>query len=322
MKQMDDSYLVFGPVPSRRLGRSIGVNNIPPKQCTYSCIYCQLGHSTTHNLSRREFFKPEVILKAVEKKVRTIDERVDYLTIVPDGEPTLDSNLGLLVRGLKDYSIPVAVITNSSLLWDEKVREELMQCDLVSVKVDTVDFASWRKINRPTKSLDLQKVLQGISDFSDLFGGRLLSETMLVDNLDYPDEHLDLLAEFLGSLKSLHKAFVSIPTRPPAFDWVKQPNLEIINKVFQKISAKLSESRVEYLIGYEGDNFFSPDKGSVENILAIASVHPLKKGALKVMLDKHHLPWQTVEDLVEEKKLVEVQFEDDTFYIRSLPHHK
>jgi len=124
--------IAFGPVPSRRLGRSLGVNNIPPKVCTYSCVYCQVGRTIRMQVERRVFYGPEEILQAARDKVeraRESGEPIDYLTFVPDGEPTLDVNLGREIELLRSLGIKIAVITNASLIWREDVREALMKAD-------------------------------------------------------------------------------------------------------------------------------------------------------------------------------------------------
>ena len=106
---------VFGPVPSRRLGKSIGINNIPQKTCSYSCVYCQLGISSQMQISREEFYSPDELIEQVEEKIKAArrnNEKIDYLTIVPDGEPTLDKNLGKLIKLLKKASLLCLQTTN------------------------------------------------------------------------------------------------------------------------------------------------------------------------------------------------------------------
>jgi wyosine [tRNA(Phe)-imidazoG37] synthetase (radical SAM superfamily) len=132
--------IVFGPIPSRRLGRSLGINNIPFKYCTYSCVYCQLGLTNSMTTLNRNFFSPDKIFEETEKRLeqlRISGEKVDYITFVPDGEPTLDINLGVDIDKLKTLGIKLAVITNSSLLIDKNIRNELMLADWVSLKIDT-----------------------------------------------------------------------------------------------------------------------------------------------------------------------------------------
>ncbi|NLE05841.1 MAG: radical SAM protein, partial [Crenarchaeota archaeon] len=143
--------LAFGPVPSRRLGKSLGVNNILPKHCTYSCVYCQVGKNTEHAINRKFFHSPENILIAVKNKLNKAkmkNETVNYITLVSDGEPTLDMNLGKIVSSLKQTNLPVAVLTNASLLWMPEVQEDLLSADYVSLKVDAISEYLWKKVDR------------------------------------------------------------------------------------------------------------------------------------------------------------------------------
>ena len=175
--------IVFGPIPSRRLGRSLGINNIPPKVCSYSCVYCQVGRTDTMTIKRKEFFSPAEIYSEVAKRVEQLknaNETIDYLSIVSEGEPTLDVNLGQLIKKLRKLDIDIAVITNSSLLWDEDVRSDLMNADLVSLKIDSVFPKIWKRIDRPHNTLDLHKIMEGIKSFAANYCGILLTETMLV----------------------------------------------------------------------------------------------------------------------------------------------
>ena len=158
----------FGPVPSRRLGHSIGINNIPPKFCSYSCIYCQIGRTTKMQVTRQIFYKPQMVFKSVKNKIKESkkrDETINYLTFVADGEPTLDYCLGEEIELFRPLGFKIAVITNSSLIWDEKVRDDLSKADWVSVKIDAINQSIWRKINRPHVSIKHQKILEGLIDF-------------------------------------------------------------------------------------------------------------------------------------------------------------
>ena len=158
----------YGPVPSRRLGKSLGINNIPAKVCTYSCVYCQVGRTTRMLNDRSTFFEPEDIFRDVQRRLteaKEASERVDYLTFVPDGEPTLDMNLGPEIMLLRELKVPVGVITNSSLLWRDDVKEDLAKADWVSLKIDAVQEVAWRRINRPHKGILLPTVLDGDTGF-------------------------------------------------------------------------------------------------------------------------------------------------------------
>jgi len=209
-----ESDIAFGPVPSRRLGRSMGINNIPPKICTYSCVYCQLGRTLDMQVERKEFYSPEKVMGEVERKVREAEdsgERVDYLTFVPDGEPTLDINLGREIDMLKQTGIKIAVITNSSLIWREDVRNELCGADWVSLKVDSVTEDTWHRVDRPHGRLELGKIMDGIEDFSRDFEGELATETMLVSGFNDGEDETGRIASFISGLKT-DKSYISIPT--------------------------------------------------------------------------------------------------------------
>ena len=179
--------LTFGPIPSRRLGRSLGINNIPPKSCSYSCVYCQVGPTGQREIEPRPFYEPGEILAAVEQRLEEAalaGEGVDYLTFVPDGEPTLDIHLGETIARLKPLGVKIAVISNASLLWREEVRERLLEADWLSVKIDTVDEILWRRINQPHEALRLPRILDGIRQMAREFPGELTTETMLVDGIN------------------------------------------------------------------------------------------------------------------------------------------
>jgi wyosine [tRNA(Phe)-imidazoG37] synthetase (radical SAM superfamily) len=310
--------LAFGPVPSRRLGRSLGINNIPPKTCSYSCVYCQLRKTSHMLVNRRAFYKSEDILRQVKRKVDEAalrNERIDYLTFVPDGEPTLDVNIGEEISLLKQIGVPIAVITNASLLWHDKVREDLMEADFVSLKVDAVSQDLWRSINKPHKSLRLNIILKGIEDFTEMFKGTIVSETMLI-NIKYGGE-FERIAEFLRKLNRLDKAYVAIPTRPPTEKWVKPAKEEIVNAAFQTFSGELGSDRVEYLIGYEG-NAFAFTGNLKEDLLSITAVHPMREEALIEFLKRAKADRRVLHELLQKGQLVVVEYEGRKYYMRNL----
>ena len=214
---------VFGPVFSRRLGLSLGVNNIPYKVCTYSCAYCQLGRTLKLSIERRPYSNPGEVAEEVRDALEEVGE-VDYVTIVPDGEPTLDTGLGDLIEAIKDAAgVRVAVLTNGSLLWLKEVRDALSGADLVSVKVDAGDEATWRRVDRPHKALSFGRVIEGMLAFSREFGGVLITETMLVSGLNDGVREAESVAEVLAAL-SPAVSYVAVPTRPPAEEWVRPPS--------------------------------------------------------------------------------------------------
>ena len=318
---MSEHSLTFGPIPSRRLGRSIGINNIPPKICSYGCIYCQIGRAIKMDNQRREYYKPEEVVEAVREKVKKVKEAgevIDYLTFVPDGESTLDINLGEEVRQLKELGIPQAIISNSSLIDHEDVRRELMELDLVSLKVDSVIRDTWKKINKPHSRIDLNKVLEGLQIFAREYKGKLITETMLIDGINDTHESIEQTAEFISRLKP-HTAYISIPTRPPARTDVKPAGEEAINHAFQVFSQKIN--RVEMLLGYEG-NAFAHSGDTEQDILSITAVHPMREDAIREFLEKDQQDWTLIDKLVKDGKLLETEFQGKKFYLRKIAKHQ
>jgi wyosine [tRNA(Phe)-imidazoG37] synthetase (radical SAM superfamily) len=310
--------LAFGPVPSRRLGQSLGINNIPPKICTYACVYCQLGRTLKMQAKRQAFYEPTKIFHAVRDKVEKIMKinkaTIDFLTFVPDGEPTLDINLGLEIEMLRPLGIPIAVITNSSLIWRQDVRTALMNADWVSLKVDAVEEGVWRRIDRPHGSLELAAIQAGALEFARAYQGKLVTETMLVAGLNDGEEHMIKVADFLARLQP-DIAYLAIPTRPPAEESVRAPDEDVLNRTYQILSEKVS--RTEYLIGYEGDAFAFT--GDVEDdILSITAVHPMREDAMDAFLARAGAEWEQVQQLVVRKKLVEVTYQGHNFYLKKL----
>ena len=305
---------VFGPVPSRRLGKSIGINNIPPKICSYSCVYCQLGTSLKMATDRQSYYDPNDLLVEVKEKIRNAeinDESIDYLTIVPDGEPTLDKNLGKLIDLIKPLGFKIAVITNSTLLKEPDVRHEIGKADWISVKVDALDVKIWKKIDRPHKNIAFDSMLNGIRTFSQEYDGTLVTETMLVRDLN---DDVKKIAEFIKDINP-STAYLSIPTRPPALKWVKAPEEQKINKAYQIF--KDFSLNTEYLIGYEGNEFAYT--GNVkEDLLSITSVHPMREDAVEEYLKKANSDFSVIEEMIKENKIIVSEYNNARFYLRKL----
>lgn len=313
-----ESKIVFGPVPSRRLGQSMGVNNIPPKICSYSCVYCQIGKTKNFSVERQEFYPVEKIINEVRStlaRLRKNKEKVDFLSFVPDGEPTLDVNLGKEIDELKKLSeIRIAVITNASLMWREDVRQDLGKADLVSIKVDTAGSkAVWQKINRPSPELDFNTILNGIRKFAAGFKGKLLTETLLVKDVNDGEEEVRKTAEFLSGIKP-DVAFIGIATRPPAEKWVLPPDEEKVTRAYQIFTE--CGLTVELITGGEEGNFGFT--GSVENdILNIVSVHPMSKEQVEDFLKKADGSWDVVERMLKEKKIKEIKYRGRKYYLKN-----
>ncbi|MBN1333613.1 MAG: radical SAM protein [Synergistales bacterium] len=308
---------IFGPVPSRRLGQSLGLNHIPPKTCTYSCIYCQVGRTNRMTLERQAFYDPHELIYEVEQVVERLkekEEKVDYLTFVPDGEPTLDINLGLMAELLKPLGIPLAVISNGSLAWREDVRDDLMKFDWVSLKVDSIHKEAWKDTDRPHGKLDLKRIMKGYLEFHEKYENILCTETMLVRKCNDSEESLRETAAFLADLKP-DIAYISIPTRPPAEKGVEPADEKALNRAFHLFSEKVN--KVELLIGFEG-NEFSSSGDAAKDILSITAVHPMRKDQVDKLLKDCGEDWNTVKKLVSEGKILEIPYREKYFYLRSI----
>ena len=308
----------FGPIPSRRLGNSLGINNIPPKVCTYSCVYCQIGKTITLHCERQAFYRIDDIAREVKEKVNEIRKRgteIDYLTFAPDGEPTLDINLGKIIELIRPLNIKIAVITNGSLINRKDVREDLQKADLVSLKLDAATRKNWLRTDRPYKSLDLKAILDGMLVFKAIFKGEIITETMLLKGMNDSYEEIRKIADFLKLLKPT-KSYISIPTRPTAVKGVLPASDEALNIAYQIFTQNVDN--VEYIIGYEGNEFgFS---GNVEeDLLGITSVHPMREEAVKEYLKKAGADWRVITDLIQRGSLIELEYQGKNFYLRKLP---
>jgi len=313
--------ITFGPVPSRRLGQSLGINNIPPKICSYSCVYCQVGRTLNLQIDRSAYYSLERITGDVRTRIEKVQANggtIDFLTFVSDGEPTLDVNLGREIEMLGQFGFKTAVITNSSLLWNEEVRKELLKADWVSVKMDTVCEETWHKINRPHPRLTLGSILDGIVKFSQQYRGELTTETMLVKDLNDGQDEIEGVARCLTRVKPA-KAYLAIPTRPPAEVNIQSPDEAVMNRCYQICNEYLDH--VEYLVGYEGNSYTLT--GDVEeDILSITAVHPMRKDAVISILNRSNANKAIIQKLIKEDKLIETEYMSKIYYLRKLKKQK
>jgi len=313
---------VFGPVPSRRLGKSLGVNNIPPKHCSYSCVYCQVGRTSNITLERRTFYPWTEVVEEVVGAIKAIgEENIDYVTFVPDGEPTLDVFLGKEISEIKKRTNkPIAVLTNASLLFEEEVRNDLYEANLVSVKVDAVTEEVYRKINRPHPKVELDKVLDGIRKFSESYKGKMITETMLVKDINDSENEIRLVSSFIAELNA-YKVYIAVPTRPPAESFVKKAEEESVLRAYEIFSERINKEKLELLVGYEGSNF-GVIKDPVESLLNITSVHPMRIDYACEVLQRAGLnPEKVLEELVNKNKIAIVNYGEHKFVVKKISYY-
>jgi wyosine [tRNA(Phe)-imidazoG37] synthetase (radical SAM superfamily) len=265
-------------------------------------------------LERQEFYHPAVIFSEVRKHLEQLQEtdKPDYITFVANGEPTLDVNLGKSIQVLKQFKIPVGVITNASLLSQKSVRDELSLADWVSVKVDAVQQPVWKSINRPISSLNFEALLEGIGQFSSSYNGKLITETMLIKGINDGSFNLIQTAAFIAQLNP-DVAYLSIPTRPPAVDAVCAPPETIVTQAYQIfLNAGLT---AELLLGFEGVNM-GYTGNAIEDIINICTVHPVREDTMEELLRKDHADNSLLKSLIKSQFIRQVQYNSKKYYIR------
>ena len=273
---------VFGPVPSRRLGQSLGVDPIPFKTCNWNCVYCQLGRTTPVTNVRRDYFPPEAIVAEVSDALKShVPGEIDWVTFVGSGEPTLHASLGWMIRQVKALtSIPVAVITNGSLLYEAEVREALIAADAVLPTLDAGNERLYRAINRPHPLLTFESLLEGLVAFRAAYTGKFWLEVMLVRGVNDSEE---ALAEIAAQLKRLRpdEVHINLPTRPPAEAWVSPPEQDGL----MRATALLGD--VAHVVHpAEGTFDLSGCTNLADAVVGVIARHPMREEELLHALDR------------------------------------
>ncbi len=246
---------IYGPVPSRRLGFSLGVDLVPYKTCTLNCVYCQLGRTTVKTIRRKEYAAKKEVLKDIKKGLRNASH-INWITFAGSGEPTLNSEIGGIIAGIKGMTdIPVAVLTNGTLLYRKGVRKDLMKADLVIPSLDSASMKGFKRVNRPHPLLDLKKIIDGIVKFRSEFKGTLWLEVMLVKGFNDTERELDRLREVIKDIGP-DKVHLNTVVRPPA-----EKSAGIVNdKRVRRIAGKFGkECDIIYDVKWEKKELFIND---------------------------------------------------------------
>jgi len=262
---------VYGPVPSRRLGKSLGIDLIPSKTCNFQCIYCQLGKTTYFTNKRTNFFPKEDIIFEIREAIKQYENEIDYITFVGSGEPTLYKDIEELILITKKLSKkPVCVITNGALLYDPDVRNALMLADVVLPSLDAGDEKLFIKINRPHPSIKYDDVIQGFIEFRKNYKGKFWIEIMIMKGINDSRNELIKLKEKIDLLMP-DRIDINVPIRPPAENWVKIPD--------KNITALLNEVFGEYTdIHYpEMGKFYLYSSDFENEFLSIIERHPMRQ---------------------------------------------
>jgi wyosine [tRNA(Phe)-imidazoG37] synthetase (radical SAM superfamily) len=272
--------LVFGPVPSRRLGRSLGIDPVPLKTCSWNCVYCQLGRSGHLTRERDRFVPEEQVIDAVREALGRVGEAaIDWITFVGSGEPTLHSGLGRMIAGVKGLTgTPLAVITNGSLLGDPEVRRDLQPADAVLPSLAAGSEKLFRKIHRPASAGGLAAHLEGLKRFREEYRGPLWVEVMLIRGLNDTEAALTDLREALVSIRP-DEVHLLLPERPPSSEWVRPPDEEGVMRATAILGAALP------VVHPQDGRFDRAAYASIpEAVLAIVTRHPMREEELVRML--------------------------------------
>ena len=261
---------IYGPVPSRRLGRSLGIDLVPLKVCTYNCVYCQLGRTTKKTVERKEYVPVEEVIIEL-KQFLASGETPDYIGISGSGEPTLNDRIGDLIAKIRSLTrIPLAVLTNGSLLWMSEVQDALMEADLVIPSLDAGDEQLFRYVNRPHRSISFERMVDGIAEFTRRFQGEVWLESLLLDGVTGIPAEVEKIAALA---KRIGPARVQLNTaaRPPAEKFAFAIAMDQMKRL-----AGLFSGKAEVISDYEGSGFSAPKTGEAtdENILSLLSRRP------------------------------------------------
>ena len=273
---------VFGPVPSRRLGQSLGIDNIPLKTCNWNCVYCQLGRTRPITNKRLDYYPVKDILDEVRTSLNAHSKSdIDWVTFVGSGEPLLYASMGDLVRGVKNLTDhPVAVITNGSLLYLPEIREGLLTSDAVLPTLDAGNARLYRKINRPHPEITFERLVDGLIAFRDTYQGRLWVEVMLIRGLNDTPQSLQEIARILERIKP-DAVHINLPTRPPVESWVEPPEAEGLIQALAILG-----SIAEVVHPAEGTFDLGGYDDPVDAILAIVTRHPMCQEELEIALSR------------------------------------
>jgi wyosine [tRNA(Phe)-imidazoG37] synthetase (radical SAM superfamily) len=301
---------LYGPVPSRRLGRSLGIDLVPRKICTYHCIYCQIGKTAEETLARKEYIPVKEILEEARRFLDEETSSIEHLSLSGSGEPTLHSKIDSVIEAMKTLtSIPVAVITNGSLLYEEKVRESLLQADIVLPSLDAASAEIFAKINRPHPGISVERVIEGMVEFRKVYKGQIWLEILFCKGVNDGQNELFLLKKAIDRIQPdlIH---LNTVVRPPLEKWavpLNQKEMEEIRAFFGEKASIISEFDRHPPVVMERD--------IQEEILTILKRRPLSltdlsngMGIPQNELDRHIKP------LVEQGKIQARVFGDLVYY--------
>jgi wyosine [tRNA(Phe)-imidazoG37] synthetase (radical SAM superfamily) len=270
---------LYGPVPSRRLGSSLGIDLVPHKICTYDCIYCQIGKTTQKTLIRKEYVPVKEVLEEVRLFLKEESSSIDHLSLSGSGEPTLHSKIRQIIREVKEVSsIPVAVITNGSLLYDEKVGEDLLQADIILPSLDAGSSEIFLRINRPHSDLSIEKVIQGMVEFRKVYQGQIWLEILFCRVVNDSGAELKRMKEVVDRIQPdlIH---LNTVVRPPSEEWA----IPLSQKEMEEIRTFLGD-RASIISEFDRHLLPVPEQNLKEKILRVLKRRPLSLADLSIKM--------------------------------------
>jgi wyosine [tRNA(Phe)-imidazoG37] synthetase (radical SAM superfamily) len=301
---------LYGPVPSRRLGRSLGIDLVPPKICTYDCVYCQVGRTTEKTLQRKEYIPTEEVSEEVRDFLSTGEASVDHFSLSGSGEPTLHSKVGLIIKGIKGVSpIPVAVLTNGSLLYLDEVRDDLLQADLILPSLDAVSKEVFARINRPHKGISVEKVIEGLVEFRKVYQGQIWLEILFCKGMNDGRDELRQMKKAIDRIQP-DRIHINTVVRPPTEPWAAPLNLEEMEKIQAFFGDKAS-----IISEFDRHPLSLPEINVKEEIFRILKRRPLSLVDLsqRMAIPREELE-ATMQPMVEEGKIRTRRFGDSVYY--------
>jgi len=273
---------LYGPVPSRRLGLSLGVDVVPFKVCTYDCVYCQLGKTTTKTVQRKPYVSAEAVLAELHERLAQRPQ-IDYVTLGGSGEPTLNSQLSEIIEGIKKITeVPVSVLTNGALFSREDVRSDCCRADVVLPSLDAADPATFRKINRPHRDISIGTMIEGLVAFRKEFTGRIWLEVFLVQGVNTEPEQIANIrhaTQRIGPDK-IHLNTAVRPTAESGIQPVKWETLQAIAKTLGSKAEVIAEASLNNLAKHtvsKAEDVLSMLKRrpcSLQDVCAGLGIHP------------------------------------------------
>ena len=229
---------IFGPVPSRRLGRSLGVDLVPYKTCTFDCIYCDLGRTTFKTTLRKSYVSTEEVQRELDLTLSSLEKKPDYITLSGSGEPTLNQNIGEIIHTIKHLtSIPLAVLTNGSLLSFEEVRKDLVESDVVLPSLDAITPFIFEHINRPHPSLKIENIVSGLVQFRKQYQGQIWLEIVFCRALNDDRREIEKLKEAIEKVEP-DRVQLNTPVRPPAEEFAHPLTTNQLEEIREKLGDK------------------------------------------------------------------------------------